>query len=88
MPVGYFLVTFTVPEELRFAFHARPKLLHALLFAAAAAALQQAAATPRHLGGDGARSAKMVTRCAWPEAKRRARRAGAPLAGGSTSNWG
>jgi len=52
LPVEYFLVTFTVPAELRFAFQARPELLHDLLFAAAAAALQAVAAIPRHLGGE------------------------------------
>jgi hypothetical protein len=50
--VEYFLVTFTVPEELRFAFAARPELLHDLLFAQSAAALQTVAAIPRHLGGE------------------------------------
>jgi hypothetical protein len=52
LPVEYFLVTFTVPEELRFAFQARPKLLHDLLFAQSAAALQMLAAMSRHLGGE------------------------------------
>src|SRR5688500_9129875 len=52
LPVEYFLVTFTVPEQLRFAFAARPVLLHDLLFAAAATALQSVAAIPRHLGGE------------------------------------
>src|SRR5206468_6512801 len=47
-----FLVTFTVPEELRFAFQARPQLLHDLLFAQSAAALQMLAAMSRHLGGE------------------------------------
>jgi hypothetical protein len=52
LPVGYFLVTCTVPEEVRFAFAARPDLLHDLLFAQSAAALQAVAANPRHLGGE------------------------------------
>ncbi len=52
MPVGYFLVTFTVPQELRGACAARPELLHDLLFAQSAAALQTVAAHPRHLGGE------------------------------------
>ena len=52
MPVAYFLVTFTVPEPLRFAFAARPDLLHDLLFTQSAAALQGIAARPRHLGGE------------------------------------
>ena len=50
LPVPYFLVTFTVPEELRFAFKARPKLMHDLLFTHAARALQTIADDPRHLG--------------------------------------
>jgi hypothetical protein len=52
LPVGYFLVTCTVPAELRFAFAARPDLMHDLLFARSAAALQAVAANPRHLGGE------------------------------------
>ena len=45
-------MTFTVPEELRPACVARPDLLHDLLFAQSAAALQAVAAIPRHLGGE------------------------------------
>ena len=52
LPVPYFLVTFTVPEELRPACAARPELLHDLLFTHAAAALQTLAARPRHLGAE------------------------------------
>jgi len=52
LPVPYFLVTFTVPKELRFAFKVRPELLHDLLFACAAASLQTVADMPRHLGGE------------------------------------
>lgn len=52
LPVPYFLVTFTVPEELRFAFWAQPALMHDLLFTASAATLQQVAAEPRLLGGE------------------------------------
>jgi len=52
LPVPYFLVSFTVPEALRFAFTARPELLHDLLFAESAAALQQVAAVPRLLGAE------------------------------------
>jgi hypothetical protein len=50
LPVPYFLVTFTVPEQLRPVFLARPALLHDLLFAQAAAALQAVASRPRLLG--------------------------------------
>jgi len=52
LPVPYFLVTFTVPEALRSLCAARPELLHDLLFAQSAAALQTLAAMPRHLGGE------------------------------------
>jgi hypothetical protein len=52
LPVPYFLVTFTVPQQLRFAFAARPELLHDLLFERSAAALQTVAGNPRHLGGE------------------------------------
>lgn len=52
LPVPYFFWTFTVPEELRGTFVAEPRLLHDLLFEAAAAALQAVAAVPRHLGGE------------------------------------
>ena len=50
MPVPYFLVTFTLPAELRPVVGARPDLLHDLLFRESAAALQQVAAEPRLLG--------------------------------------
>jgi hypothetical protein len=52
LPVPYFLVTFTVPAELRFAFHAQPELMHDLLFTESASTLQQVAAEPRLLGGE------------------------------------
>lgn len=52
LPVSYFLVTFTVPEELRGAFKTQPDLLHDLLFRESAATLQAVAATPRLLGGE------------------------------------
>lgn len=52
LPVPYFLVTFTVPEQLRFAFAARPDVLHDLFFATAAVALQEVARRPRLLGAE------------------------------------
>jgi hypothetical protein len=52
LPVPYFLVTFTVPAALRFAFQAQPERLHDLLFHEAATALQAVAAEPRHLGAE------------------------------------
>lgn len=50
LPVPYFLITFTVPEQLRFIFAARPDLGHDLFFATAASALQDVADRPRLLG--------------------------------------
>jgi hypothetical protein len=52
LPVPYFLVTFTVPEQLRDSFRARPELLHDVLFRESAATLQAVAAVPRLLGGE------------------------------------
>lgn len=52
LPVPYFFWTFTVPEALRGAFLAEPRLLHDLLFEAAALALQAVAGVGRHLGGE------------------------------------
>lgn len=52
LPVPYFLVTFTVPAQLRPVFAAQPAALHAALFRASAAALQQVAAQRRLLGAE------------------------------------
>ena len=52
LPVPYFFVTCTVPEEVRPVFAARPEVLHHLFFTAAARALQAVAAQPRHLGAE------------------------------------
>lgn len=52
LPVPYFLVTFTVPEELRPLCAARPEAMHAALFRESAAALQQVACERRLLGGE------------------------------------
>lgn len=52
LPVPYFLVTFTVPEELRPLFAVRPEAMHAALFRESAAALQQVAAEKRLLGAE------------------------------------
>ena len=51
LPVPYFLVTFTVPAELRAMARANQSQVYAAMFRASAAALQQLAADPRHLGG-------------------------------------
>ena len=51
LPVPYFLVTFTLPSELRALARQQPETLYPLLFRASAAALQQLAHDPRFLGG-------------------------------------
>jgi len=51
LPVPYFLVTFTLPSELRAIARAHPETIYPLLFRTSAAALQQLAQDPRFLGG-------------------------------------
>jgi len=51
LPVPYFLVTFTLPEELRPVTRAHQHCLYHLLFQTAAAALQTLALAPHSLGG-------------------------------------
>jgi hypothetical protein len=51
LPVPYFLLTFTLPAELRPFARQQQKLFYALLFQASAAASQQLARDPRFLGG-------------------------------------
>lgn len=50
--VPYFLVTFTVPAELRDLIRARQRDLYALLFRESAATLQEVAAHEKHLGAE------------------------------------
>jgi hypothetical protein len=50
LPVPYFLVTFTVPEELRRFIRSHQQITLDLLFAASARALQDLAGNPRRLG--------------------------------------
>lgn len=50
LPVGYFHVVFTIPEELNALFLASPGTAYNLLFAAVAATLQEVAANPENLG--------------------------------------
>lgn len=52
LPVPYFLVTFTVPEELRALFVAQPEAMPERLFRESAATLQQVGAERRLLGGE------------------------------------
>ncbi|HSH81704.1 MAG TPA: IS91 family transposase [Herpetosiphonaceae bacterium] len=51
LPVPYFLVTFTVPADLRSIARKHQGEVYALLFRSSAMALQQLAADPRFLGG-------------------------------------
>ncbi len=51
LPLPYFLVTFTLPSELRAIARAHPETIYPLLFRTSAAALQQLAQDPRFLGG-------------------------------------
>jgi len=51
LPVLYFLVTFTLPEELRSVTRSNQKALYNILFQTSAAALQKLALDPRFLGG-------------------------------------
>jgi hypothetical protein len=51
LPVPYFLVTFTLPAELRAVARQHPETIYPLLFHAASAALQHLAHDPRFLGG-------------------------------------
>ncbi len=50
LPVPYFLLTFTLPAELRLLTLGRRKLIYNLLFRASAAATQQLAQDPRFFG--------------------------------------
>lgn len=50
LPAPYFLVTFTVPEELRLFLRSHPQIGLDLLFASSAQALQDLAGNPRRLG--------------------------------------
>lgn len=51
LPVTHFLVTFTLPDELRSLARSHQKSLYNILFRTSAEALQQLAADPRFIGG-------------------------------------
>src|SRR5712692_7664061 len=51
LPVPYFLVTFTLPEELRPLARSHQRLMYNVLFQTSAAALQTLALDPHYLGG-------------------------------------
>ena len=50
LPVEYFHVVFTVPQQLHPIFRTNPKIAYQLLFSAVAETLQQVALNPAHLG--------------------------------------
>lgn len=52
LPCSYFLVTFTVPQEIRRFIRAHSTVCYEAMFAAAAAAMKTLAKNPRHLGSD------------------------------------
>lgn len=52
LPGPYFMVTFTLPQELRRLTRTNQKLMYDLLFRTSAAALQQLAQDPRFVGGE------------------------------------
>jgi hypothetical protein len=51
LPVDYFLVTFTLPAELRSVARVYPKIIYNLMFALASKTLMEAMANPKRLGG-------------------------------------
>jgi hypothetical protein len=52
LPIAYFHVVFTLPQELRHLALARPRVVYGLLFTAASKTLQTFARDPKHLGGE------------------------------------
>ena len=52
LPTHYFLLTFTLPSELRPVARSKQKVVYDLLFKSAATALQKLAKDPRFVGGD------------------------------------
>lgn len=52
LPVPYFLLTFTLPAELRPLARSHPRLVYGILMTAAAQALAKLAADPQFVGGD------------------------------------
>ncbi len=52
LPVKYFMVTFTVPEELRFLIRANQKLFYSIFFKVASEALKELLANSKYAGGE------------------------------------
>jgi hypothetical protein len=51
LPVTYFMVTFTLPDELRRLARSHQKIIYNILFRTSAAALQKLALDPKYVGG-------------------------------------
>ena len=52
IPVKYFMVTFTLPEELRFIIRSNQKLFYSILFRAASESLKELLSDPKYAGGE------------------------------------
>lgn len=52
LPGHHFMMTFTVPEELRDLIRSHQRICYAALFAASSAAIKKLCLDPRHVGGD------------------------------------
>ena len=52
LPVKYFMVTFTVPEEFRFIIRSNQKLFYSILFQAASEVLKELLSDPKYAGGE------------------------------------
>jgi len=52
LPVKYFMVTFTVPQELRFLIRSNQKLFYSILFQAASESLKKLLSDPKYAGGE------------------------------------
>src|SRR5512136_1289624 len=52
LPGHHFMITFTVPEELRDFIRSHQRICYAALFAASSAAMKKLCLDPRHVGGD------------------------------------
>ena len=61
LPVPYFMLTFTVPEALRWFFLRYDKVAYNTLFAAVAAAIKELFADPKHFGGQAGFTAVLHT---------------------------
>ena len=51
LPVNYFMVTFTIPQELRFVCRSNQKLFYSIMFKASSAALKTLLNDPKYAGG-------------------------------------